>query len=191
MSSFTAYHLLTEIRPLNWTPSLLILDYKDLISALGIWFLNTGLTGRPQQPPGIYMGAVDANSGPYPGMVIVVSNNSSPCLRMCFKHVSKVPLELFHGNSLRNSTRQYHDWAIGLKLTPSWKHSTQKLRQSQRQMVSLGKAWLNRNYLIMITAVIDVGSQGWYHLSLNCGILKARCNSVCKTWENIKPHCAF
>lgn len=191
MSSFTAYHLLTEIRPLNWTPSSLILDYKDLISAPGIWFLNTGLTGRPQQPPGIYMGAVDANSGPYPGMVIVVSNNSSPCLRMCFKHVSEVPLELFHGNSLRNSTRQYHDWATGLKLTPSWKRSTQKLRQSQRQMVSLGKAWLNRNHLIMITAVIDVGSKGWYHLSLNCGILKPRCNSVRKTWENIKPHCAF
>ena len=34
-------------------------------------------------------------------------------------------------------------------------------------MVSLGKAWLNRNHLIMITAVIDVGSKGWYHLSLN------------------------
>lgn len=129
------------------------------------------------------LGAEYANAGFHMGTVSVYSTIHPPSENVLLTCIP-VPLELFHGNSLRNSTRQYHKRAIDLKLTPLWRHSTQKLKQCQRQKMPLGKAGLDRNCLIMIKASDRFREQGQeYSVPDLCGLLEAHCNRAHPRWE--------
>lgn len=131
----------------------------SLLRAVANWGKISELNPKLTESGDSGMGAEDANSGFHMGTVSVyppIHPPSESVLLTCIR----VPLELLHGNSLRNSTRQYHKQAIDLKLTPLWKHSTQKLKQCQRQKMPLGKAGLDRHCLIMIKASDRFREQG-------------------------------